>query len=140
MDKLTKERRSWNMSRIRSNNTSIEIAVRKNLYSKGYRYRLNYPLFGKPDLVFPNMKIAVFVNGCFWHSHGCKLSTMPSTNTEFWKKKLGSSKERDAVVERKLIAEGWIVERIWECEIENDLEQAVAPLIDLLDGGDNGIH
>lgn len=92
------------MSRIRSSDTSIELAVRRCLFSWGFRYRLKYPLPGKPDIVFPGRRIAVFVNGCFWHMHGCRLSKMPSTRTDFWKDKLERNRERDAEVSALLIS------------------------------------
>ena len=84
-DRLTREKRSWNMSHIRSKDTGIEVKVRKFLFSKGYRYRKNdSKLPGKPDIVLPKYKTVIFVHGCYWHRHpGCKNCTTPSTNTDF---------------------------------------------------------
>ena len=89
-DHLTAEKRSWNMSRIRSKNTQPELAVRKYLYSKGFRYRLhNRHLPGTPDITNQSKKTAVFVNGCFFHQHkGCKRATVPKSNKEYWIPKL----------------------------------------------------
>ena len=88
-DKLTSEKRSWNISRIKGKDTKIEVEVRKYLLSKGYRFRKNdkrYP--GKPDIVLPKYLVAIFVHGCFWLRHeGCKDATIPKTRTEFWLEK-----------------------------------------------------
>jgi len=108
------------MSRIRSKNTRPEIIVRKYLFSRGLRYRINYNIPGKPDVVFPGEKIAVFVHGCFWHLHGCKYSTFPKTNVSFWENKLKKNKERDRIIEEQLNAEGWNVYIVWECELKEN--------------------
>ncbi len=120
------------MSRIRSSDTSIELAVRRHLFSKGFRYRLNYPLPGKPDIVFPGKRIAVFVNGCFWHMHGCRLSKTPSARREFWEAKLTGNSRRDSDVRNILKTMGWRVFTIWECEIEKDISYALHPLAETL--------
>ena len=88
-DGLSPEKRSWNMSRIKGKNTSIEVKVRKYLFSQGFRYRINVTKSpGKPDIVLPKYNAVVFVNGCFWHSHtGCKEAYMPKSRVEFWQKK-----------------------------------------------------
>lgn len=93
--------------------------LRRFLHRSGYRYRVNYTLFGKPDIVFPKKKIAIFVHGCFWHKHGCKNSVTPKTNTKFWKEKLGQNISRDGKVRQILLKGGWKVLIVWECEIEN---------------------
>ena len=92
-DRLTREKRSWNMSHIRSKDTGIEVKVRKFLFSKGYRYRKNdSKLPGKPDIVLPKYKTVIFVHGCYWHRHpGCKNCTTPSTNTDFWIQKFNKN-------------------------------------------------
>ena len=86
MDKISKEKRSKNMSKIKSHDTSIEIKVRKYLFSQGFRYRKNVKsLPGKPDIVLSKYKTVIFINGCFWHRHpGCKYATTPSSHQEFW--------------------------------------------------------
>ena len=96
-DKLSREKRSWNMSHIRSKDTSIEVKVRKFLFSKGFRYRKNdSKLPGKPDIVLPKYKTVIFVHGCYWHRHpGCKNCTMPSTNTDFWIDKFNKNVQND---------------------------------------------
>jgi DNA mismatch endonuclease (patch repair protein) len=118
------------MSRIRSKNTQPEIKVRKYLFSKGFRYRVNYPLLFKPDIVFPKKKFAIFINGCFWHRHGCKNSVMPKTNTEFWENKLRVNIERDKKAKEYLSANNWKIEILWECELENNFENIIQKLIE----------
>lgn len=122
-DKLTRKRRSWNMSRIKASNTSPEILLRKALFKKGLRYRLNYKLEGKPDIVIPWTGIAIFVNGCFWHQHGCTDTYRPKTNRKFWNTKLDQNIQRDCQVKKLLAKKGWHVISVWECEINKDLNR-----------------
>lgn len=121
MDRISAEKRSWNMSHIRSKDTVPEEIVRKYLFSKGFRYRKNDSRFpGKPDIVLPKYKTVIFINGCFWHRHeGCKNSVMPKTNTDFWKEKLSRNVERDRINYKKLEDLGWKIIIIWECQLEN---------------------
>ena len=108
------------MSRIRGKSTSPEIAVRKALHKAGFRFRLHRKdLPGKPDIVLPKYKTVIFVHGCFWHSHGCKDSRTPKTNTEFWCSKLTQNVRRDMGNIRNLKNLGWNVKVIWECEIKD---------------------
>lgn len=133
MDNRSKEARSKNMSHIPSKNTKPEETVRKYLFSKGFRYRKNVAqLPGKPDIVLPKYRAAVFVNGCFWHGHqGCKWFVKPKTNTEFWDAKFQYNIERDQQNYKKLKNMGWRVFIIWECEIRHgDAEVAVNSLIE----------
>ena len=119
MDGLTPERRSWNMSRIRSKDTKIEIRVRQYLFSKGFRFRKNdkrYP--GKPDVVLPKYKTVIFVNGCFWHKHDCPRFVWPSSNQEYWRRKILRNVERDQINCQELSRLGWKVIVIWECELK----------------------
>ena len=119
-DKLTPEKRSWNMSRIKGQNTAPELAVRKVLHKAGYRFRLHRKdLPGRPDIVLPKYKTVIFVHGCFWHSHGCKDSGTPKTNTGFWSGKLADNVCRDTKNQTLLKQQGWNVQVIWECEIRD---------------------
>ena len=121
-DVLTPEQRSFNMSRIRGKDTGIEVAVRKYLFSKGYRYRKNdarYP--GKPDIVLPKYKTVIFIHGCFWHRHeGCRYATTPKTREEFWKSKFRKNVSNDRKHQEELESAGWKVLTIWECELKKD--------------------
>lgn len=117
MDKINSEARSRNMSRIKSKNTDPELKLRRHLYSQGYRYRIHCSLKGKPDIVFPKQKIVIFVHGCYWHGHGCKVDHIPKSNTEFWNNKIAKNKERDKVTKKVLTKSGWKVLTIWECKI-----------------------
>lgn len=120
MDKLTKEQRHRCMAAIRGKNTKPELLVRKFLFSRGYRYRLNHPrLPGHPDIVLRKYRTAIFVNGCFWHGHkDCKYFVMPKSNTKFWKTKIQRNQERDIAEQRKLAAMGWHCITVWECQLK----------------------
>ena len=114
------QKRSDIMSKIGGKNTKPEILVRKFLFSKGFRYRINVKtLPGKPDIVLPKYKTIIFVNGCFWHGHNCKKGKLPSSNTDFWKEKISNNKSRDDKNSDLLIKLGWKVIIIWQCEISN---------------------
>jgi DNA mismatch endonuclease (patch repair protein) len=109
------------MSRIKSKDTKPEIIVRKTLYKLGFRYGLyKEDLPGKPDIIFLKKKIAIFVNGCFWHQHeGCKRKSSPKTNTEYWEKKLKKNVENQNKSIISLRKTGWKVFIIWECETKD---------------------
>jgi DNA mismatch endonuclease (patch repair protein) len=118
-DIVDAQTRSRMMSGIRGKNTKPELLVRKGLHARGFRFRLhsaNVP--GKPDLVLKRYHAAVFVHGCFWHSHDCHLFRMPSTRPEFWKAKLERNCARDQEVRSALLEAGWRLLVIWECAIK----------------------
>lgn len=124
-DRITKEQRSKNMSQIRSKDTSIELKVRKYLFSLGYRYRVNYKeLPGKPDIVFTKKKIAIFIHGCYWHGHNCnsRYAHISKSNTNYWNTKIQRNQERDKRNIEQLEKDGWKVIVLWECEIKENFE------------------
>ncbi len=118
-DSLSKEKRSWNMSRIRGTDTSIEVKVRKYLFKKGFRYRKNVKnLPGKPDIVLPKYKTVIFIHGCFWHRHpNCKYAYIPKTHTDYWMNKFARNVDNDQRHESQLKTLGWNVIILWECDI-----------------------
>ncbi|MBR4265133.1 MAG: DNA mismatch endonuclease Vsr [Bacteroidales bacterium] len=127
MDTLTPSQRHKNMSAIHSTATKPEIRVRKWLWQRGFRYRLNVKSVpGKPDVVLRKYRTAVFVNGCFWHGHeNCKKFRVPKTRTEFWSEKISRNRRRDAKNQEILTANGWQVIVIWECELDSDFEKTM---------------
>ncbi len=131
-DVLTKEQRTKNMSKIRGINTGPEIKLRKLLWAEGIRgYRIHFKLHGKPDIVFIKKKIAIFIDGCFWHK--CPVCFQePETRKEFWMKKIQSNIDRDKKVNEQLENDGWTVIRIWEHEIRKEPENAVKKIIAFL--------
>ena len=132
-DHLTPEKRSWNMSHIRSKDTSVEVKVRSYLFKKGFRFRKNVSSMpGKPDVVLPKYKAVIFVHGCFWHRHGCKRSTTPKTRVEYWTQKFARNVENDQKHNDDLRAQGWRVLTVWECEINHDFESTMERVIDFI--------
>jgi DNA mismatch endonuclease (patch repair protein) len=120
-DRLTPEARSRLMSRIGSKNTGPELAVRSLLHRMGYRFRLHRKgLPGTPDIVLPGRGIAIFVNGCFWHGHACKVKKMPKSRVDYWAPKISANVLRDARKRRQLRRLGWRVLVIWECDTKNE--------------------
>lgn len=106
--------------------------LRRYLHRSGYRYRVNYLSFGKPDIVFPKKKIAIFIHGCFWHQHGCRNSVIPKTNSAFWKEKLNKNVLRDKKVTKELKRKQWTYKIIWECDIEDKFQNTITALVDFL--------
>ena len=108
------------MSAVRNKNTRPELIVRKYLFARGFRYRLNCKrLPGNPDIVLKKYRAAIFVNGCFWHGHeGCRKAALPNTHFEFWKEKIERNKVRDARNMEELEHMGWRCIVIWQCELE----------------------
>ena len=120
------EDRSRNMSKIKSRDTKPELAFRKMLFSRGYRYRKNVnSVFGCPDVFLGKYKTAVFVHGCFWHRHeGCKYAYTPKSRTDFWNKKFQSNKTRDDIVKERLRTQGIKVLIVWECSIKQAVKNS----------------
>lgn len=126
------------MSRIRSKDTGPELRLRRALWAAGCRYRLHYNLPGKPDMVFLRPRIAVFVDGCFWH--GCPLHyAAPRTREEFWKEKLRRNVMRDLAVDDALASDNWRVIRVWQHELAR-LEDIVAYILENLGHNKSGIY
>jgi DNA mismatch endonuclease (patch repair protein) len=126
-DVFSKDERSRIMAKIKGKNTSIELIVRKALHRMGFRFRLdNQHLPGSPDLTFRRWKVAVFINGCFWHGHSCKRGArMPKTNREYWEGKIGRNVERDRRTRKDLGLGGWHVIDIWECNLETGIGEVI---------------
>lgn len=121
VDRLSPARRSWNMGRIRPKNTRPELLVRSMLHSMGYRFTVNGPLNkklpGRPDIVLPRHRIAIFVHGCFWHRHiGCSDATTPRTRTTWWRRKFRDNVSRDRDAQIGLKGLGWSAIVVWECQ------------------------
>ena len=117
-DKISKEHRSWNMSRIRSKHSKPEKQVRSVLHRMGYRFRLHVTdIPGKPDIVLPKYQTIIFVHGCFWHRHKCKMGDRtPKSRVRFWREKLEANRRRDVSHRRKLRKMGWEILVVWECQ------------------------
>lgn len=130
-DHLSKEKRSWNMSRIHAKDTSIEVKVRKYLFSQGFRYRKNVAsLPGKPDIVLRKYNAVVFIHGCFWHRHeGCKRASTPKSKQEYWIPKFERNVENDKKHYQELRESGWRPIVVWECEINNRFDETMDNLV-----------
>ena len=119
MDRVTKEKRGRIMAAVHSKDTGAELVVRRFLWSRGIRYR-THPIHlpGKPDIAIPRCKLAIFVHGCFWHSHeNCSRGRLPKSRVEYWKAKIEANKSRDHLIEEKLKSAGWQYLVIWECQL-----------------------
>jgi DNA mismatch endonuclease (patch repair protein) len=130
-DVLTPQQRSLNMSRIRGRDTKPELLVRHGLHGRGFRYRLHRrDLPGRPDLVLPRYRAAVFVHGCFWHAHRCHLSKLPETRQEFWRRKIEENAARDRKAAVALQERGWRVVVIWECALRGARRREASWVLD----------
>jgi DNA mismatch endonuclease, patch repair protein len=130
-DVLTPAQRRLNMSRIRGKDTKPELVLRRGLHARGLRYRLHgRKLPGRPDIVFPRHRAVILVHGCFWHGHGCALSTLPATRREFWSSKISGTVVRDAQAARALTAAGWRVLTVWECALRGRGRLTAVQLLD----------
>lgn len=121
MNRLSPEKRSKIMASIRSKDTKPEISVRKKLHKMGFRFRLyKKDLPGKPDIVLPRYKIAIWVQGCFWHAHTCKAGERPRTRIDYWEPKIAKNIERDKKNQKIMKELGWANFIIWECEVNDE--------------------
>ncbi len=127
------------MSLIRGKNSNPEMKLRHLVHNMGFRYRLHVEsLPGTPDLVFPSKRAVIFLHGCFWHRHeNCKLARLPKSRLEFWKQKLDANKDRDARDQKRLMALGWRVLVVWECEM-NDTVRVGMSVREFLCGSEGG--
>lgn len=125
-DRISPEKRSWNMSQIRAKNTKPEILVRSLLHRLGFRFRLHVrSLPGCPDIVLKRWRTIILVHGCFWHRHsGCKQAYTPKTRKKFWLTKFQGNIDRDRKTEQLLRNAGWKLITVWECEA-NDSERLI---------------
>jgi DNA mismatch endonuclease (patch repair protein) len=131
-DVHSKETRSYNMSRIRSKDTTPELLVRRFLHGHGYRYTLhNKKLPGKPDIALAKYKTVIMIHGCFWHGHeGCKYFSIPKTRTEWWENKINGNMANDEKAGKALQELGWKIINIWGCELKKDkLEKTLQDLL-----------
>ncbi|WP_335339332.1 very short patch repair endonuclease [Bosea sp. PAMC 26642] len=127
------------MAGIRARDTRPEMMIRRGLHRMGYRYRLHdQRLPGRPDLVFPSRRAIIFIHGCFWHGHDCKLFRWPGTRPQFWREKIGGNIARDAKVRLALMTAGWRVMDVWECTLlgreRRTTETVLADCTTFLDG------
>ena len=123
VDNLTPEARSERMSKIGGRHTAPEMIVRRMVHALGFRFRLHQKgLPGSPDLVFARHKKVLFVHGCYWHGHGCKIGKLPKSNVEFWRDKILKNRARDARNLRELRELGWSVHEVWQCETKKPAE------------------
>lgn len=135
MDIWSKKKRSEVMRKIRGKDTKPELLLRSALFKMGYRFRIHRKdLPGKPDIVFPKQRLAIFVHGCFWHYHqDCREGRIPSTNSKFWKEKLQKNISKDERNIEALQSLGWQVLVVWECDIEKKLSNTLESVIQKLD-------
>ena len=131
-DVVDPKTRSRMMAGISGKDTRPELVVRRSLHAAGFRYRLNVPdLPGRPDLVLPRRRAIVFIHGCFWHRHGCRLSSEPSSRRAFWREKFARNVERDRRTAAALRRAGWRVLTVWECALRGNArrEASIARLV-----------
>ena len=130
-DNVDQVTRSRMMSGIRNKDTAPEMAIRKALHRRGFRYRTHVTyLPGKPDIVLPRFRAVILVHGCFWHGHDCRMFQLPQSRREFWKEKILQNRKRDASVRQGLRAVGWRCLTVWECAIRGPEKRDFAQLID----------
>lgn len=118
------------MGRVKSKDTTPELAVRRALHSRGLRYRLHRrDLPGRPDLVLAKYRAAIFVHGCFWHGHECPMFRLPKSRTEFWRGKIRTNRARDHKVSKAMLESGWRCLTIWECAVTGQGRLQVGDLV-----------
>jgi DNA mismatch endonuclease (patch repair protein) len=129
--------RSEIMRRVHSRDTSCELELRRALWKRGLRYRCcAQDLPGKPDIVFRGRRVAVFVHGCFWHSHkGCRRARIPRSNSEYWIAKIEGNAKRDRSNAQALQRDGWAVVEVWECEVKLGIEECADRVLDAIARG-----
>ena len=133
--------RSQMLQAVHSENTRPEMAVRRELFRAGFRYRLHrHDLPGSPDLFVCKYDVVIFVNGCFWHQHGCKFTSRPKSNSDFWSEKFTNNAVRDIKTNWKLSLLGYRVATVWECSIKNDLERTLERLKAFITGNEDFIE
>lgn len=121
------------MAAIRAKDTKPELLIRRALHARGFRYRLHVRTIpGKPDLVLPRYRAAVFVHGCFWHGHECSLFSWPKTRAAFWHDKINGNAARDMAVHQRLLDAGWRVATVWECALKGHNRRRLPEIIDSL--------
>ena len=136
-DVVPRQKRSQMMAGIKGKNTLPELALRRGLHARGFRFRLHRrDIPGVPDLVFPSRQAVLFAHGCFWHHHSCHLFKWPSTRREFWRDKIGRNVTRDESVAKDLSSQGWRVGVVWECALKGrtrrSLEEVLNECVDWL--------
>lgn len=135
MDVHSPEQRSRNMSRIRGRDTRPEMLIRRGLHSRGFRFRLQAgDLPGRPDLVLRKHRVALFVNGCFWHGHDCPMFRLPATRREFWLKKIDANRARDAATSAALRLADWRPFTVWECALRGRAKLELGAVLDSCEG------
>lgn len=121
------------MAAIRAKDTKPELLIRRALHARGFRYRLHVRTVpGRPDLVLPRYRAAIFVHGCFWHGHECSLFRWPATREAFWRDKIGGNAARDLAVRQRLADAGWRVAIVWECALKGRNRRPLPEIIDSL--------
>jgi len=130
-DVHSKAIRSYNMSKIKAKDTKPEMLVRRFLHKNGFRYRIHVKdLPGKPDIVLPKYKTVILIHGCFWHGHeGCNYFVIPKTRTDWWLKKINKNKAKDDLNKQLLVAKGWNVIEIWECDLKKSVVECTLNLL-----------
>ena len=132
-DRVSSKRRSAIMSKVKSKDTGPEMVVRRMLHGLGYRYRLHRrELPGSPDLVFPGRRKVIFVHGCFWHGHGCKIGKLPKSKTDYWKPKILANRKRDARNLASLKKVGWSTLVVWQCDLKK-MDRTEKKLVEFLE-------